>query len=338
MMSATALTLVLLLQPPGTSEVEGDGASYDDASTQMEDAREAVGDSPSSELLEELERAIEVLQSFGEALIGEPEGYGIDSILTARLSLARGYKQLEPPDKARAEAILDQVLRTNDPALVDAKIQGLFPDLSGEAKKAKDKLAAEGKATIKVTCHQGCVVAVDNYPLGAVSTSGEAIEHEFYHGTHTVLILSTDGENANVVQVVELGEDGEQLSFGTPIIPEVEIVPVVELVGAELKVVEAKRKLPRWAEIVGVGVGSALIVTGGTLLSFDERCTDVSGHASEVNCPQMWESTAGGAVTLGVGIGLSVAAAVLLTIDERKAGRGNQRARLELQPNGVLRF
>jgi hypothetical protein len=127
--------------------------------------------------------------------------------------------------------------------------------------------------------------------------------------------------------------------------PEPEPVPEPEPEPVPAPVVEAppapiigpppvKRLLPRGVEIDGLVLGTGLIVAGGVMLAFDEKC--VNRDADPEFCSQKWESTAGGALSIGLGGALMITSVVLLVIDERRVQSSKKQvARFEL---GRLRF
>jgi hypothetical protein len=96
------------------------------------------------------------------------------------------------------------------------------------------------------------------------------------------------------------------------------------------------RLLPRWAEITGLSVGAVVLATGAGLWSTDGRCPDPRQELHE--CPQIWEATPAGAITVSVGAALLVTSTVLLVVDEKRVRRRNEERRVVLQANGVLRF
>lgn len=127
--------------------------------------------------------------------------------------------------------------------------------------------------------------------------------------------------------------------------PEPEPVPEPEPEPVPAPVVEAppapivgpppvKRMLPRGVEIDGLVLGTGLLVAGGVMLAFDEKC--VNRDADPAFCSQKWESTVGGALSIGLGGALMITSVVLLVIDERRVQSSKKQiARFEL---GRLRF
>lgn len=90
------------------------------------------------------------------------------------------------------------------------------------------------------------------------------------------------------------------------------------------------RSALRWLRWVGLGVGVALAATGGALLWLDGRgtCSAPAG----VTCPDHYETKVPGAVLIGTGAALAVAASVALVL---RLGEG-KRVAVTPQPGGAV--
>ena len=91
-------------------------------------------------------------------------------------------------------------------------------------------------------------------------------------------------------------------------------------------IVPIPRLVPRWAEVLMVVVGAGAVGASGALLALDGTCPgggDPIDDAGRV-CPNLYETTAAGAVALGLGSAFMATGVVLLTVDEVQTRRGRQ--------------
>lgn len=326
-MLASLLALFLAIAPPATD--------YAGALTQLDEASLAAANSVDPAVLTTLADALAQMDAHVLALADDEAGRR--SVVMARLNLARGH--LKAGDSAAAERELDRLLRESLGAEIPAGRFG--PDLQKLFDSRKVALDAAGKAKLAIVCHKPCEVV-----LGTMRV--EPLEHELYLGSHALRISSPDGSAPPLEQKVELATTGETVTveFAKPEPepepqpepePEPEPVPppVIEAPPAPVVPPPPKRMLPRGVEIDGLLLGTGLIIAGGVMLGFDEHCAN--RDADPEFCQKRWESTAGGAVSLGLGGALWITSAVLLAIDERRVAGQTERpaARLEF---GRLRF
>jgi hypothetical protein len=330
-MLSSIIALFLAIAPPA--------ADYAGALTQLDETSLAAANSVDPEVLAALVDALAQMDAHVLALADDEAGRR--SVVMARLNLARGY--LKAGDQPAAERELDRLLRESLGTEVPASRFG--PDLNKLFKARQTALDAAGKAKLSIVCHAPCEVV-----LGTSRVELDApIMSDLYLGTHVLRIRSSDGSVEALEQAVELSEPGAAVvvEFAKPE-PEPEPEPVPEPVPAPVPapVVEAppppvvgpppvKRMLPRGIEIDGLVFGTGLIIAGGVMLAFDGQCPGQDADLS--TCPKIWESTAGGAVSLGLGGALWITSAVLLAIDEHRVEHSDQQraARFEL---GRLRF
>jgi hypothetical protein len=325
-MLSSIFALFLAIAPPTTD--------YPSAVAQLDEASLAAANSVVPEVLATLAAALTQMDAHVLALADDEAGR--HGVVMARLNLARGY--LKAGDTPAAERELDRLLRESLGAEIPAGRFG--PDLQKLFEARKAALDAAGKGKVTIVCHVPCEVVV-----GTSRVEPDAPELQgLYLGTHALRISSPDGSAALLEQSVELREvDAEVVvEFAKPEpVPEPEpepdpvLAPIIEpppppVVGPP----SVKRMLPRGIEIDGLLFGTGLIVAGGVMLAFDEQCTNPDADPSF--CSRKWESTVGGAVSLGLGGALWITSAVLLAIDERRAKHPDQNsARFEF---GRLRF
>jgi hypothetical protein len=340
-MLSSIFALFLAITPPATEPASA--PDFPSARTQLDETSLAAANTVNPEVLAALADALARMDAHAFALADDEAAR--QSVVMARLNLARGY--LKAGDTAAAERELDRLLRESLGAEVPAGRFG--PDLNKLFKARKAALDAAGKAKLTIVCHSPCEVV-----LGTSRVQPDApILSELYPGTHALRISSPAGavepveSVESVAQNVELGEGAAVVvEFAKPEpVPEPEPEPEPEPVPVPAPVVEAppppvvgpppvKRILPRGIEIDGLVLGTGLIVAGGVMLAFDEHC--INPDADPSSCSKKWESTAGGALSLGLGGALWITSAVLLAIDERRVEDSNKHvARFEL---GRLRF
>jgi hypothetical protein len=326
-MLPSIFALFLAIAPPATD--------YTGALAQLDETSLAAANSVDPEVLAALANALAQMDVHAPALAADEAGR--QSVTMARLNLARGY--LKAGDQAGAERELDRLLRESLGVEVPAGRFG--PDLNKLFKARKAALDAAGKAPLKVVCHAPCEVV-----LGTTRVEPDApILQELYLGTYTLWISSADGsvETTQAVEVAQ-GVEAVVVEFAKPE-PQPEPEPEPEPVPAP--VVETppppvvappppKRMLPRGLEVDGLVFGTGLIIAGGVMLAFDEHCIDPNANPSF--CSRTWESTAGGAISLGLGGALWITSAVLLAIDERRVGPAKEQQRAVRFELGRLRF
>jgi hypothetical protein len=326
-MLSSIFTLFLAIAPPATE--------YAAALTQLDETSLAAANSVNPEVLAALANALAQMDIHVFELAGDEAGR--QSVIMARLNLARGY--LKAGDQAAAERELDRVLRESLGAELPAGRFG--PDLNKLFKARKAALDAAGKATLTVICHAPCEVV-----LGTSRVELDApILQDLYLGTYVLSISSSDG-SVETTQAIELGQgETEVVEFAKPE-PEPEPAPEPEPEPVPAPVIEAppppvvpppvKRMLPRGLEIDGLVFGTGLVVAGSVMLAFDEQCIDPNANPSF--CSRKWESSAGGAVALGLGGALLITSVVLLAIDERRVAQSKEQQRAARFELGRLRF
>jgi hypothetical protein len=334
-MLSSIFALFLAIAPPATDSA---GATdYAGALAQLDETSLAAANSVNPDVLAALADALAQIDAHALALADDEAGRR--SVVMARLNLARGY--LKAGDATAAERELDRLLRESLGAEIPANRFG--PDLNKLFKARKAALDAVGKATLTIICHSPCEVV-----LGTSRVQPDApVMSELYPGTHALRINSADGSIAPLAQEVDLSAGAAVVvEFAKPEPePEPEAVPEPEPEPVPAPVIEAppppvvgpppvKRILPRGIEIDGLVLGTGLIVAGGVMLAFDEQC--INPDANPSSCSKTFESTAGAAVSLGLGGALWITSAVLLAIDERRIEDSKKHvARFEL---GRLRF
>jgi hypothetical protein len=84
--------------------------------------------------------------------------------------------------------------------------------------------------------------------------------------------------------------------------------------------------VPRWGSILGLSLGVGAIAAGATLVAIDGRCPGGHDPMTDIEqCPDIYNTDAGGAVLLSVGALAVLSMGAILTVTEiqRKKGRGS---------------
>ncbi|MFV8751204.1 hypothetical protein ACNOYE_11730 [Nannocystaceae bacterium ST9] len=307
-------------KPPAGSVAEADPASgYADAVAEVERLNLAVNRDPETNY-PALAEAIERLTEFADELARDEQARQLRTL--AQLNLARAL--LRADDEDGAGLVVDEAIRAAGDAEVPAGSFG--PKLADFHAKRREALGEWGTGAIAVECSVACRVLIDEREVEDGATG-------LYFGTYRVWIaaddptLVEDPSPARHEVIIDIDGEVETLRYepAPKIVDEPEPIPEPPPPPPP-----PERLLPRWAEIVGLVAGASLIATGGILLSRDGHC--IAGGALDPmsdaqQCPQLWESTPGGAATLALGAALAVTGGVMLAVDEvRVNGHKGQQA------------
>jgi hypothetical protein len=287
------------------------GAGYEGAVAAVDAANIAVNRDPEANLAT-LEQAIDQLLAFGPQIAADPKGR--EALDLSLLNLARALLLTEATD--RAAEVMDAVLLTaRDRKLPVKRFGPTLIDFHDERRKALDEL---GVGSILVHCRVSCRVVIDEQL--ATSSSGS-----LYLGRHRVWVEAADGSAAPERHVIELGTSGvtEVVYYPTESDEDCELIAPVPVVQAPISPPPAaKRVLPRWAEIGVMVIGAGAVVAGGVLMGLDGNCPGgLDPMADQAQCPELYEGTTSGLVAIGVGAGLLVTGAVMLSVDEVRVGK-----------------
>jgi len=292
------------------------------------------------EALERLAAALSRIEVFEDEL--SRDEYGRRLVINLRKSLARTLlARGKKGDAVEAQRIVADLVVVSAMESTDLffgeQLEAMFT-----AQQAA--MAAKGKGTVEVVCHQACVALVDRRPL-------DGTEQQLYLGSYVVEVRAASGTEPSPVRekleltakdqrrIVVFGNPPESEPAPEPTLepkprPEAAPVPVVMPASMPAPVLEApKRLLPRWLELSSLVAGVGLAAAGGGMLSVDGKCQTLT--ADTETCPQLWESTPASAAMLAIGGGMAVASAILLGIDERRARRAKER-RVVLLPAAVM--
>jgi hypothetical protein len=305
---ACALAAVLTA-PEGEPAVQPSG-TYDQALASVDEANIAVNRDPEANLAA-LEQAIEQLLGFPSQLAAESKGR--EALDFAQLNLARAL--LLTGDKDRAQQAMDAVLLTAYGRKLPVKSFG--PTLIDFHDNRRKALEGQGTAAILVHCRVSCRIVIDEQ----ASASGSG---PLYLGPHRVWVEAADGSAPAERHTIELDEAGvtEVVYFPTETDDECEIVAPVQVAPPPAPKPPPKRILPRWAEIGVMVIGAGAVAAGGVLMGLDGNCPGgLDPMQDAARCPEVYEGTISGLVSIGVGSALLLTGAVMLSVDEVRVGK-----------------
>jgi hypothetical protein len=286
------------------------GGSYEGALAAVDEANIAVNRDPEANLAA-LEQAIDALLAFGPQIAADPKGS--EALDLSLLNLARALLLTGAND--RATQVMDAVLLTaHDRKLPVKRFGPTLADFHDERRKALDGL---GTGSILVNCRISCRVVLDEQT--ASSSSGS-----LYLGSHRVWVEAADGSAEPERHTIELSTPGvtEVVYYPAESDDECEIVASVPVVETPVAAPSPKRLLPRWAEIGVMVIGAGAVAAGGVLMGLDGKCPGGGDPmADAAQCPELYEGTISGLVSLGVGAGLLLTGTVMLSVDEVRIGK-----------------
>jgi hypothetical protein len=308
---ACALAAIVMSppEPAPVPEPPAPGGNYEGAVAAVDEANIAVNRDPEANLAT-LEQAIDQLLGFGQQIAADPKGR--EALDLSLLNLARALLLTGAED--RATQVMDAVLLTaHDRKLPVKRFGPTLVNFHDDRRKALDEA---GTGAILVNCRVSCRVVIDEQ--SATSSSGP-----LYLGSHRVWVEAADGSAEPERHTVELDKVGvtEVVYYPVESDDECEIVAPVPVVEAPVAAPSRKRVLPRWAEIGVMVIGAGAIAAGGVLMGLDGKCPGgLDPMADAARCPELYEGTISGLVSLGLGSALLVTGGVMLTVDEVRLG------------------
>lgn len=308
-----ALTLIAYLAPgPELDELDAPKSELETRMTQVDG---------SAESLAALELALAELERFGPVLAGDSEGLRLAS--NARLLVARAYLALE--DEAGAVSAVDEAIRSamGDPMTPDS----YGPHLLELYEARLVRMSEEGHAQIHVQCAVPCEVLINEH---ATSNPSPPLPL----GRYRIWVLDAGVVQHEHALLIKLGEAGEVETLTWPLsssVPEPSQAPSSAPPTQTATPIQpmtraSQRKLPRWAELLGVVGAVGLVAAGGVMLAFHHRCWGGGQPSDPVSCPILIDSHPQAPILVGLGSALGLAGAVTLSIDEVRARhrRGHQ--------------
>ncbi|PRQ02353.1 hypothetical protein ENSA5_23700 [Enhygromyxa salina] len=240
-----------------------------------------------------LTAAIESLNSFTPELAQDPQSLALRQF--ARLNLARAHLLDGQPE--RAAAVMDEAIREAMGAQLPADKLG--PSLAELYQDRLVALAAEGRASLVVTCDAPCRVYVDEREVGQdpppLLLGRYRVWVEDVAGTRETLREELALTQAD--QTYELVFSALELPVAAPTEPST----------------KPPRIIPRWASLTLLAAGAAVMAAGGAAIGVGNKSEKVGGMV-------------GGAVVLGIGGAALASGVVSLGVDAYRAShaRGHQ--------------
>jgi hypothetical protein len=289
--------------------------AYEQSQANLESTADSIAELTPAEAVSTLEQALAEAEAHPRELLDDPAA--LDKIQRARVALVWAYLADEQPEAATA--LIDRAIRSAGAR--ELPLSGLGPSPSKLHDERRAQLEAQGHATITVDC-DACEILIDE---ARASNPSEPL----LLGRHRVWLFDPHERLAPRYEDVELERADEpvELEFRAPSEEAPDITFVAERsVEQDRPLHHAQPKVPRWAKILGMGVGAGLTVVGGVLMALDGKCRDGStptpDNVGSSSCGKVWTNAAPGYALIGVGAGLFVGASVWLTVDEV---RGRQR-------------
>ncbi|MBX7084286.1 MAG: hypothetical protein K1X88_34085 [Nannocystaceae bacterium] len=307
MMLATSLGLLALVAAPSTLPCAAALDDADEARAQtvtkaLRDAESAATEDPqggAQTLLTALEQATEI------AAIGARAPELQDARTYALLALARARVTLG--DAAQAEAAIDLALATAGDRALPTTLFG--PGVVTLHERRSATAAERASATLSVTCSR-CLVAIEGAANRCVE-GDKATELRLPPGRWRVTLIDAVDPKHTRSEAIELDEIGRASL----------VLPPRTGGGSDGSDGAPRRKLPRWAGILGVSVGVGLAITGAVLLGLDGRCPDGSDPRSMGACTDVLATGGLGIGLLAGGAAAAIGFAIPLAIGERRAKR-----------------
>jgi hypothetical protein len=87
-----------------------------------------------------------------------------------------------------------------------------------------------------------------------------------------------------------------------------------------------KLDVPRWGSILGISLGVGAIAAGAALVAIDGKCPGGADPTDIEQCPDIYNTDAGGAVLISVGVLAVLGMGTILTITEIQKKKGKSKA------------
>ena len=273
----------------------------------LQTAEQKANEDPGSGI-EPLRDALARYEALGRTIARDRKAH--EARTYAFLALARAYQALG--QNQEAEGAMDEVIRVARGDAIPAKTFGPRLVELYEARLAAPENRPAGH--LVVTCAPACDVLLNTRHAG----SGARVELiNVPIGSHRVEVFASDGSTEeSLEQRIDL-EDGETFALEWKIDEE-----TIKIVDPDIKGpadTGPRRRLPRWAGIVGMATGAAAMIAGGVLLGFHGRCPDGSDPSAADACINVLNTRAPGIALLAVGGAAFAGFGVALIVGETKA-------------------
>jgi hypothetical protein len=302
------LTLALVLALDRTA---ADGCAF-----QLADAERTKLDALTRELRDAEERSAKAPAEGATALRDALEHASADPVLLAksdaarraqlyaRLALVRSL--LATGDREAAAGLLDEMLAVAGAEPLPAKLFGpSVMELHAERTAAHAKLE---RAEVVVQCASDCVAIASDTLLGCAD-AGQPLHVQLPTGSWRVTVAEIAAPDHRTVSELQLvASQSATMRLETP----ADRAPPEREPG--------KRKLPRWAGILGMSIGAAAMITGGVLLGVDGKCPDLKTDPMGTDaCSQRLNTDVPGIAMLVSGAAVFTGFTIPFAIGEHRA-------------------
>lgn len=311
--------------------VAGATSAAPDPSALQRDLEQARLRADSDDELEELATALERLHEHAPTVAGDRALQ--EARMVGYLTLARGY--LARDDVAAAGVVVDEAIRVARGQEIPSATYG--PSLHAFVQGRYESRPA-GRSTLEVVCNVPCQIYLDE-------TRTDSRTANLVPGTYRLWVTSEGGPRLRRAVDVESSPSVETIHYegypaATPVPATAEPAAREDLeppTRGPSAADERLRVAPRWAELVGLGVGVALTVTGSVLASLGPTCVPLDGDP----CSAKRRYDTAGIPLIAVGAALTVAGGVTLAVDEvrmSRAAQGGGRTPHTVRVGWALRF
>jgi hypothetical protein len=296
-----------------------DQAAYERALAALDEAMIVANTDPEQGIVL-LARALAALHQFAPRLATDHAARSRRSL--AHLALARA--ELALGDEQGAEASIDAALR--ELGDVELPIDALGPTLAGRVEARRRTLAEQGEGRVHVTCSSPCKVWIDEHEAdAALQPDGLVLPA----GTHRVWLEDPEQAAIERRELEVRSHEVIEVRYPSDASVPVASVPAPALDDprgrSERPPSTRVRLVPRWAELLGGGVGLVVLGGGSALWAIDSTCPGGASPSDIEACPSLYDTRTAGITSVALGSALLVGSIVLLALDERRERRASRR-------------
>lgn len=303
-------------EPAQAGQGEQDRVAYDRALAALDEAMIVANTDPEQGIVL-LARALVALHQFAPLLATDRAARSHRSL--AHLALARA--KLALGDEQGAEASIDDTLR--ELGDVELPLDALGPTLAGRVEARRNTLAERGEGRVRITCSSPCRVWIDEHDADAALQPDGLV---LLAGSHRVWLEDAERVERREFEVVggrsiELRHPSEASSQPDVPAPTLHDVPPRASRPAAARV----RVMPRWAELLGGGLGLAALAGGAALWAIDSTCPGGASPSDIDACPSLYDTRSAGITSVAVSSVVLAGSLALLAVDERRVRRASRR-------------
>lgn len=305
-------------EPAQTGQPEQDRVAYERALAALDEAMIVANTDPEQGIVL-LARALAALHQFAPLLATDRAARSQRSL--AHLALARA--KLALGDEQGAEASIDDALR--ELGDVELPLDALGPTLAGRVEARRYTLAERGEGRVRVTCSSPCMVWIDEHEADAALQPEGLV---LLAGSHRVWLEDPQRVAVERREFEVVGGRSTELRYPSEASSQPD-VPAPTLHDAPPRSSRSPaaraRVMPRWAELLGGGLGLAALAGGATLWAIDSTCPGGASPSDVEACPSLYDTRSAGITSVALGSALLVGTLALLAVDERRVRRASRR-------------